>query len=281
MSEEKENEYLEDEEGGEGLLEEAGEESPEEEAVEPELLGEEGEEAETTSRKKKSVGGKRKAQHTLPEKARKEAEARASEDVEAAKEFFERYGKLLAFAAVLAIAAAVGLGVYRNNQSNIQRVANSQLQSAKTVAELQMVANSYPELPEGQLALHRLAQTNFANKDYDKALEQFRSLATRASDEPYGPMAKIGELFCLEEKGELEQAKAGYQSFAADNPEHYLAPKAIFGYARVLALEGKFGEAKAVYEKFLDDNVVSDWNPIAERMVKLMDREARAAAAKS
>jgi TolA-binding protein len=127
---------------------------------------------------------------------------------------------------------------------------------ADYVSKLETVVREYPDSVAASLAGLRLGRWNFANKNYDKAIETYRAVVDHGKkdkDHPlYVAMAYEGLGVTLETQGKLDEAYKTYSdaSNVMDNP---LKPLAYLGMARVLEQQGKRADAKARYEKLINE----------------------------
>ena len=204
------------------------------------------------------------------------------------REFLQKYGPTILIGTALAVAVAVGSGIWQNRkQDQIEKAARLfsgqpmpevKLGPGMTVQRLQMAADRYPNTPSAPLALLAMAAQLFSTGQYEPARASYQKFEERYPQHPFVPAAELGRLCCAEASSMTDIALAGYEKFIPAHPGHYLTPLAIFGKARCLEARGAFDNARIAYEDFLAKNPESPWEGQARSALQNLDMKKRALA---
>lgn len=202
------------------------------------------------------------------------------------REFLQKYGPTILIGAALAVAVAVGLGIWQNHkQGQVEKAARlfsgqpmpeEKLGPGMTVQRLQMAADRYPDAPSAPLALLALAAQLYSTGQYEPARAAYQKFAERYPQHPFIAAAALGRLCCAEAAGATDIALAGYEKFIPAYPGHYLTPLAVFGKARCLEMRGALDNARITYEDYLAKNPDSPWEGQVRSALQNLDMKKRA-----
>jgi hypothetical protein len=198
------------------------------------------------------------------------------EELESVKTRLREHGlpALISVAAVLIVVSSFSL--YRGCKSRNEHDAERLLTTAKSVQDLETITGRYGSTAIAPLAMIKLAKSYFDNGYYDLALTKYDEFKTRFPKHPMAKVAELGRIFCVEARGQVNDACTSFAAFAAANPGHYLTPEAIFGRARCLEELGRFVEARVVYEDFVTTHAKSGWLPRAEEALEELPKKIEA-----
>jgi predicted negative regulator of RcsB-dependent stress response len=182
-------------------------------------------------------------------------------------------GKPVAIALALVLLAAAGGTAYqRYARSKVVR-ASTDLFSARSLQDLEIVARRYPSTPSASLALLRIAKGYYDIGNYTMAVAKYDEFLAKYPQHELVLSAELGRIHCFEARGQSEEALAGYTSFASRNVGHYLVPMAVFGQGRCLEHLGRGVEARTVYEDFIAANAGSAWTQRAEQLLAALTKK--------
>jgi len=198
------------------------------------------------------------------------------EEVHEVVNVLREYGVSIAIGVGAALLIFLGMAVYRSYRSDQALRAAQALASARSLDQLQQIVNSYGSTPSAPPAMLALASQQYYNGDYALAMNTYAEFETKYPEHMMRPAAELGQAYCMEAEGMLEQARERYNRFAQMHPAHFLAPLAIFGQARCFEQEKQFDEARAIYEDFIAENPDSPWAPQAETALLYVDKDLRA-----
>lgn len=133
---------------------------------------------------------------------------------------------------VIALAVTLLVAGLSDGKAEVQE-AWTQLAQAKTPAELETIARTYPATPASRWADYQAAVRYYfqgfndlpANREaalpiLKKALDKFRQVAEEApKDEAVGRLAALGAARTMEARDQLTEAIAAYRKLAADAPK--------------------------------------------------------------
>ena len=202
------------------------------------------------------------------------------------REFLQKYGPTIVIATVLAVAVALGGGIWQSHKQD-QLIKAARLLSGQPMPEekmgpglspqrLQLVVDRYPNTPSAPLALLALAAQFYGTGQYEPARASYQRFMDRYPQHIFAPAAELGRLYCIEAIGMADQALAGYEKFLAANAGYYLTPQAIFGKARCLEARGAFDAARIAYEDFIAKNPESPWEGQVRTALQNLDMKKRA-----
>ena len=202
-----------------------------------------------------------------------EPETLQADEFEHIKEIASRHGTSIAIGlAVILIAVLAGIFT-RNRAAATKRDALRLLSSARTVADLETIADRYSATPTAPLALLRLAKVHYDTGNFGLALQKYDSFASQYSDHPFAAAAELGKMHCLEAQGRYQEALQQFQDFVAREPEHFLMPQAVFGEARCLEGLWRLDDARILYETFIASHPESPWLDRVEDILASVNRK--------
>jgi len=202
------------------------------------------------------------------------AEPRAAQpdELHDLRAFVREYGTSAGLAAVVVLAVAVGVGVYRSHTRSTREAASAQLGNARSLQDLESLLAKHAATPAAPLAMLKLAHGYFDGGNYDAAMAKYDEFKQKFPTHPLALAAELGRAHCQEAKGMTQAALDGFTAFIKEHPKDFLVPQAAFGKARCLEALGKSAEAKTVYEDFIAANPKSGWVPRAEELIEQLNR---------
>ena len=204
------------------------------------------------------------------------------------REFFQKYGPTILIGTAVAVAVAVGFGIWQNRKQDQtekaarlfsgQPMPEEKLGPGMTVQRLQMAAERYPDTPSAPLALLAMGAQLFSTGQHEPARAAYQKFEERYPQHPFVAAAELGRLCCAEAMGATDVALAGYEKFIPAHPGHYLTPLASFGKARCLEARGAFDNARITYEDYLAKHPESPWEGHVRSALQNLDMKKRALA---
>ncbi len=196
-------------------------------------------------------------------------------DVEKLKAWVARHGShaVTAVLAVLIVLAALHLLNTRASQREVD--ANRRLATAQSASDFEGILADFAKSDVAPMARLALAKLNFDNASYEVALSQYDQFLAQWPAHAMNKTAELGRVFCIEARGHndaLKEAAAAFAAFAAANPEDALAPQALFGQARCLEQLGELAQARAIYEDFVTSHPANLWTQRAEELLTAVQR---------
>jgi len=196
-------------------------------------------------------------------------------DIEALKSWIASHGShaVTAVLAVLIVLAALHLIHSRASQREVE--ANRRLATAQSASDFESILADFAKSDVAPLARLALAKLNFDNANYEVALSQYEQYLAQWPGHAMKQTAELGRVFCIEARGQtdaLKEAAAAFAAFAAANPDDSLAPQAVFGQARCLEQLGELTQARAIYEDFVTSHPASPWTIRAEELMAALKR---------
>jgi len=196
-------------------------------------------------------------------------------DIEVLKAWIAKHGShaVTAVLTVLIVLAALHLINSRANRRAVE--ANRRLSVAQSASDFESILADFGKSDIAPLAQLALAKLNFDNANYEVALSQYDQLLAQWPKHEMSKTAELGRVFCIEARGHndaLNEATAAFAAFAAANPDHYLTPQAVFGQARCLEQLGQLTQARAIYEDFITAHPQNLWSIRAEELLVAVQR---------
>ena len=190
--------------------------------------------------------------------------------------FVRQYAVPLAAGVAVAVAAYMGVSVYRGHRQALRAEAQNALQAARTIEELRAVAQDYSQTPAAPPALLEMGSQYVHNGEFPMARQAYARFLERYPDHMLVPSAMLGEACALEGQQQFEQALERYRQFRERYGDHYLAPAAVLGEGRTLQQMGRLEEARTVYEDFIAARPDSRWRDAAETSLLYVKKAIRA-----
>ncbi len=196
-------------------------------------------------------------------------------DVEALKAWVGRHGSHAVTAVLAALIVLAALHLLHTRASQREVEANQRLSTAQSVSDFEGILADFAKSDVAPLARLALAKLNFDNANYEVALSQYEQFLEQWPEHAMNKTAELGRVFCIEARGHndaLKEAAAAFAAFAAANPDDSLAPQALFGQARCLEQLGELAQARAIYEDFITSHPASLWTLRAEELLTAVQR---------
>lgn len=203
------------------------------------------------------------------------ANPKHANEVEELKAWVSKHGShaVTAVLTVLIALAALHLVHTRNTRRAIE--ANRKLATAQSASDFENILADHSKSDIAPLAQLALAKLNFDNANYEVAFAQYDEFLSRWADHEMRRTAELGRIFCIEARGQsdaLNEAAEAFGAFAAANPDDHLAPQAVFGQARCLEQLGNLPQARTIYEDFITANPQNPWSIRAEELLSAVQR---------
>lgn len=190
--------------------------------------------------------------------------------------WLKTYGLSAAVGIGIVIVVIISAAAYRSQQSKSNDMALRQLMAAKGTLAVEQVLTQYPSAPCAPEAQLRLANDRFHDGLYNESMADYDKFLAKYKNHPNRITAEMGRLMCMEAAGRSAEALAGLTAFTNQYAAQlYMIPQAIFAKARCLQEMGQLVEAKAVYENFFVANTNNGWAAQAESSIALIDRQLR------
>jgi predicted negative regulator of RcsB-dependent stress response len=191
--------------------------------------------------------------------------------------FLQKNGLWIALGIAVVILGLVGGAAMRKAGAAKAAEAGRRLATARSIAEIEAVAEEFPDTPSGATALLRVARQEYQAGRYDAARERYRQFRQQVPDHPLAAATALGEAMCLEGAARYEEAVASCLAFLEAQPDSAFAPLAQFCRARSLEQLGRAEEARAVYEDYIAAHPDGAWIDQAELALRYLDRTRRVA----
>ncbi len=191
------------------------------------------------------------------------------------KQLVEKHGKPVVTIILIVMIAAVSFQLYTSRKAARAQNASDQLSAAQSIPDIEAVLENYSNTPVVPQALIALAKRYFDNANYEIAFTKYEAFISNHPDDRMLPTAQLGRIYCIEARNNeaaLQEAADAYATFAQANPDGYLAPQALFGQGRCLEQLGQLDEARAIYEDFIAKQANSAWSMQAEDLLNQVTR---------
>jgi len=157
-------------------------------------------------------------------------------------------------------------GVYDSWQTETDAAKKAALE--KDLGDrLNRVISRYPRQYGGQRALFLRAEVGYAKKDWDAALKDYTTLASRFSTSYLAPVSLFDAAVCLEEKGDKDTAQKLYVQAYTSYKDSTVAPRALFDAGRLDEAKGVWTDAQKKYEQMDSLYGQSAWTKLAKNRV--------------
>jgi outer membrane protein assembly factor BamD (BamD/ComL family) len=191
-----------------------------------------------------------------------------TDDLQQIFDFLKQHGMTLAAGLILVIAISVGLVLYKTSKARETAQVAKSLFSARSQQDLENIISQYPSSPYAPVALLRVAKNLYDTGNYDAAMVKYTEFREKYPNHELAAAAELNKIYCIEARGQIEEALSGYESFAKQNSSYFMTPQAVFGQARCKVLLGKPVDAKAIYEDFIAAHPKSPWVSRAEYLLR-------------
>ncbi|HAL56898.1 MAG TPA: hypothetical protein DCP63_10600 [Bacteroidetes bacterium] len=200
-----------------------------------------------------------------------------------AKSWYQENKKLVSSVLTGLVVVVIGIVVITNNMRTNNEKATAELGKViryydqgqyelaingnpqENVRGLAAIVSDYGSTESGEIATLYLANSYYAQENYDKALEFY--LDVDVSDELLSATALAGAAGCYEAKGDHETAATYFERAAFKNGKGVLAPENIFHAAHNFSLAGKKEKAVELYKKLKKDHPTSSYARDIERYI--------------
>ncbi len=189
-------------------------------------------------------------------------------------DFLRTHGISIVVGLLVAVAVISAVSLNRTHKAKTLQEAGQTMFSAKSLKDLEFVIEKYPSTPYAPLAFMKLAKEQFNIGNYDLAMQKYAEFRTRFPKHELADAADLGKAFCLEARGQPQDALGAFKAFVDGHAGHYLAPQAILGQARCLEELGRDSEARTICEDFIANHKEGAWNDKAEEILAAISRRA-------
>ncbi len=200
------------------------------------------------------------------------------DDVVAVKAWIDQYGSYAVSAVLVVLIALAAVHMLKNRRESRMAEASQRLAAAQSASDLEAIIADFRTSDIAPLAHIALAKVNFENGDYDLALSQYDDFLKKWPKHDMKTTAQLGRIVCIESRGQapaLQEASAAFAAFATENKGHFLAPQAILGQARCLEQLGDLEQARTVYEDFIANHPDNPWIVRAEELLANLQRRLK------
>jgi len=224
--------------------------------------------------------------------AQAEAQAQAGQETQGAhdelarlRDLWARHGRTVALGTAIALLVVAAFVFHRRSVAAAAATAGETLLASRTPADLEVLIKEHRSAGVVPLAVLRAAKLYYDTGDFAAAQAKYAEFREKFPEHDMSAVAVMGEIACMEARGQAQEALTRYGAFAADNPAHYLAPQAILGQSRCLEQLGRLEEARRKLADFAEAQPDSGWTPLMRSQIKSLDlkiaREKQAAATDS
>ncbi len=183
------------------------------------------------------------------------------------KQLIETYGKPAVTVLLVVMLGIGAFHLYTTRKQTRIVNAAQQLATARSIPDFEAVYTNYRKTKAAPRALLALAKLYYDNANYEIASAKYDEFLQEFPEDRMATTAELGRIFCIEARNysvAIEEAAAACAAFAAANPDSFLAPQAIFGQARCFEQLGRLDEARAIYEDFIANQAENAWSIRAE-----------------
>ena len=178
--------------------------------------------------------------------------------------FFKKYAKPAAIAIGLICAFVLIDRSLKFTRFKKEAKADAALMSAFDVQALQAVVDDYASTPSGPLALMELAKEQFNAGQIDTAEALYVRFTHEYEGHELASQAALNLITCKMAKGQYADAHRLYGEFSQAHADSYLIPSARMGQAYCLESLGQLDEAQMAYEDVIGNYPNTVWANEAE-----------------
>lgn len=195
---------------------------------------------------------------------------RHKDEIESLKTWASKYGSQALTVGLLVLIALTTIRVVSERSKRHNQEATIRMASARSISDFEAVLNDFGKTKAAPIALLSIAKLNFDNGNYELANAKYDQFIATWPKHALITTAQLGRIFCIEARGDndaLQEASTAFAAFAAEHLGHYLAPQALFGHARCLEQLGQLDDARMIYEDFIASNPENSWSVRAEELL--------------
>ncbi|MDR2463483.1 MAG: hypothetical protein LBD30_06855 [Verrucomicrobiales bacterium] len=175
-------------------------------------------------------------------------------------------------ASAIIIVSVTGAAVwYWHQKQQTGEAAAGALANAGDAAQLQQVADQYPDSAAGASALLRLAADCQEKQDYAGAAELYDRYLQKNAKSPLAPAAQFAQAGCLQAAGQKAAAQAAYLAIISAKPSNPYAGGASVALARIYWAEHNPGAARQTLTDFISRDINSGYLNEANRLLRELD----------
>ncbi len=200
--------------------------------------------------------------------------AEISQGPNAFEEFLDRNQKNLIALAILLALGTAALVVYRGIETGRQTSAGEALNKAEDLATLQAVISEHAGTKAAQSAVVLLAESQWADKKQDAAIETLRGFITANPDHPAHGAAQASLGAKLMAQGKSGEAVDVFQSIVSDPKARYIAPYALISLGDIAKAAGDLTKAEASYNRVKSEFSESAFVETATRRISALKAKA-------
>lgn len=200
--------------------------------------------------------------------------AEISQGPNAFEEFLDRNQKNLIALAILLALGTAALVVYRGIETGRQTSAGEALNKAEDLATLQAVISEHAGTKAAQSAVVLLAESQWADKKQDAAIETLRGFITANPGHPAHGAAQASLGAKLMAQGKSGEAVDVFQSIVSDPKARYIAPYALISLGDIAKAAGDLTKAEASYSRVKSEFSESAFVETATRRISALKAKA-------
>ena len=207
--------------------------------------------------------------------------------------FLSSRGKLLLLLLILLILTIIGIAIYSEMRSSIiekstvlleevedkygsefSNLSENMDEKKKTeimetiLSSLDDIIGKYSNYYAGQRALFMKGEVYFADKQYDKAAENYSAFANKYKKSYLAPISLNNIAVCHEELGDNDAAISYYkkitEAYSNDFPN---IPRVLFSLGRLYETKEDFNTAMEYYNMISDKYADSDWTILSKNRI--------------
>ena len=186
------------------------------------------------------------------------------------KQLIETYGKPAVTALLAIMLGVAAVHLYTTRKENHVRQAAQDLAAARSIPDFESVYATYGKTKVAPRALLAMAKLYYDSANYEIAADKYEEFLSTFPEDRMVATAELGRIFCIEARNHsaaIEEAAAAFAAFATANADSFLVPQALFGQARCYEQLGRLDEARAIYEDFIANQTESPWSVRAEDLL--------------
>ena len=187
-------------------------------------------------------------------------------------DWYRTQGRQLVMAAAALLLVALGVIAYLRHRANQADLASAALMTTESVEGLENLNRQYGGTRAGPLIRLRLAEAYYNAGNHAAARGIYEKFLKSDGRHKLIGTARLGLAATLEAEQSFEEAGAAFETFARENPGHYLYPLAVMGQARCLAARKEKAAARDLLDRLIVARAGTPWEAMARDLQKVVDR---------